>query len=777
MCFANFAGIFDLKSGSKNRPNNIAVSEVCGNLFSKTPENVVLFGFFEFITFSGSIQNLESDLEIEISVNNKPLKRKYLNFKTEDQNLHFHAYIPVGELIGETGYLVGFSVNNKIVSQFMINMAGPMPDHLEEKELHNYLKNQIWYYHRLIVEKNKRVWALENSLSWRLTRPFRSFFEILQKLPLVFSKGGFQYLLTLLKDGGATQLRSNLRQVIKTDDLTAAYQHYINRKKWEELAPHEIKKAIAELKQQPLISIITPVYNCPKNYLEDCINSVLDQSYPNWELCIYDDASNNAETLDTLKKYAEEDKRIKVVFGEKNLHISEASNQAAANASGEFIALLDHDDLLHKHALFEVVNFLKAHPQIDMVYSDEDKLNKDGLFTEPYFKSDFNEALFLSNNYLNHFTVIRKAIFQKVKGFRKGYEGSQDYDLFLRIFSVTKNIGHIPKVLYHWRKVPGSTAENYQAKSYPEQASEKALNDFLKREKIDGTVEKGFYPGSFRIKSKIKHNHKVSIIIPFKDQVELLKKCLKSLHKTIGHLNHEIILVNNQSEEQNTIDFLAKTTSYKVINYDDIFNYSAINNAAAKEATGDILLFLNNDIEAIEKGWFEAMLEHFEKEEVGAVGAKLSYPDFTLQHAGVILGINGVASHGHKHLPSNSPGYFMRANTIQYLSACTAACLMVRKSIFEKVNGFDADNLKIAFNDIDLCLKIRALDFKIVYTPFAHLIHHESKSRGFEDSPEKIRRFENEIAFMQKKWGKTLKDDPYYNPNLTLHKEDFSLKI
>ena len=439
---------------------------------------------------------------------------------------------------------------------------------------------------------------------------------------------------------------------------------------------------------------------------------------------------------------------------------------------------MDHDDTLHPNALFEVVKFINKNEEIDFIYSDEDKLTIEGYQTEPYFKSDFNPDLFLSNNYLNHFSVIRRSVFEQAGKFRKGFEGSQDYDLFLRIFSITNNFGHIPKVLYHWRKIPGSTAETYSAKSYPELASQKALNQYLTREKLKGSVEKGKFPGSFRIKREISGKSKISIIIPFKDEVELLKKCLNSISNTVNYKNLEIILVNNRSKKQSTLKYLNHIKDkYSILNYNEVFNYSAINNFAVEKASGEIILFLNNDIEAIEKGWFEAMIEHIERANVGAVGAKLSYPDFTLQHAGVILGINGVASHGHKHLPSDSPGYFMRANAIQNLSACTAACLMVKKEVFNKVGGFDEKNLKIAFNDIDLCLKIRDLGYLITYTPFAHLIHHESKSRGFEDTPQKISRFKKEIEFMKYKWREKLIFDPYYNKNLTLIKEDFSVKL
>jgi len=767
-----------LKSNGENTANSIGISEVCGNLFSEKPENVILFGFFQEISFSGHFNKKNKDSFPLITINKFEVDKKFIVSKSEGNKIHFFVSIPSGIIPGETYYLIELNLFDK-KTNFQITMAGPMPDNLEEKELNFYLKNQIWFYHQLVTDKNKRVLALENSLSWKVTAPLRFILEIFKKIPIIFSKEGVKVTKNILFDKTEkATLNQKLHQILNTDNATALYQHFLNRRAWEELTPKEVDKAIRQLNFNPKISILTPVYNCPKTYLKAAIESVKNQSYTNWELCLYDDCSTEKETIDYLKSIENTDNRIKLKFGKQNLHISDSSNQAYELSSGDFIGLLDHDDTLHPNALFEVVKFLKENPDTDFVYSDEDKITIDGKQTEPYFKPDFNPDLFLSNNYLNHFSVIKREIFEKAGKFRKGYEGSQDYDLFLRIFSLTKNFGHIPKVLYHWRKVPGSTADKYDAKSYPENASLKALSDYLKREKILAEVKKGIFPGSFRIQRTIVEHKKVSIIIPFKDKVTLLKTCLNSLAKTITYNNIEIILVNNRSKKKSTENYLASLDkSFKILSIDSDFNYSALNNNASKIATGEYLLFLNNDIEAIEKGWLTSMVEHIQREEVGAVGAKLSYPDYTIQHAGVILGINGVASHGHKNLPSNSPGYFMRANTIQNLSACTAACLLVKKEVFEKVGGFDEQNLKIAFNDIDFCLKIRDLGYLITYTPFAHLIHYESKSRGFEDTPQKIKRFEKEIDFMKLKWGKKLHQDPYYNKNLTLQKEDFSIKL
>lgn len=769
---------YKLKNSSEINSKQLGITEVCGNLFSENPTNIVLFGYFSEISISGYFQHQASPKLPMFYINQKPIPEKYFTLKTLGQKTHFSVAIPTPALPGEKVYEVVITSPN-FTEGFAINMAGPLPNNLEDKELFFYLKNQIWYYHQIVSESTKRVYAIEQSLSWKITRPLRLFLDILQKLPLLLTSSGWKALKNLLSTKSQkAPLISKLNKVISTDSDTGKYQHFLHKKAWEDPTPEEIKKIINEFKLQPKISLLTPVYNCPPEFLKACVDSVLAQSYTEWELCLYDDFSTNPETINYLISIQNKHDRIKVKFGQSNLHIAEATNQCFEMSTGNYIALLDHDDTLHPHALYEIVSFVNKNPDIDFIYSDEDKISVEGVQTDPYFKSDFNIDLFLSNNYLNHFSVFKTEIFKQAGKFRKGFEGSQDYDLFLRILSITKKFGHIPKVLYHWRKVPGSTADTYQSKSYPEKAALKALTEYIQREKIDGVIEKGFFPGCFRLKRTIKTKPKVSIIIPFRDEVTMLKDCLKSIWLNTEYNNYEIILVNNQSTKEETLNYLNNIkTQVTVLDYNQPFNYSAINNFAVKHAKGEVLLFLNNDIEAREKGWLEAMIEHIERPEIGAVGAKLSYPDNTLQHAGVVLGINGVAGHVHKHLPSISPGYFMRANAIQNLSACTAACLMVKKAVFEKIGGFNEKNLTIAFNDIDLCLEIRKLGYKITYTPYAHLTHYESKSRGFEDTPEKIKRFESEIKFMQQKWGETLFSDPYYNPNLTLNKEDFSLKM
>ncbi|MEE9425933.1 MAG: glycosyltransferase family 2 protein [Methylococcales bacterium] len=532
-------------------------------------------------------------------------------------------------------------------------------------------------------------------------------------------------------------------------------------------------------KYQPLISIVTPVYNVAPIWLDKCIESVLNQYYQNWELCLHDDKSTSQETIDCLKKWSNIDKRIKISFGEKNGNISYASNQAIKLTTGEFIGLLDHDDVLTPDALYENVKALNNNKQLDLIYSDEDKLEMNGDRTGPYFKSDFNIDLLRSNNYICHFTVIRKSVGDKVAWFTEGLEGSQDHDLFLKVIDQInqKNIHHIPKVIYSWRKVPGSTAAVYDDKNYAFEAGKLALENHLLRNNITGEVQKTKRGGVYRIIRKIETPKLVSIIIPFRDKVELLQTCLDSIKNKTKYTNYEILLVNNNSIEQKTRDFL-KELKYNqhilILNFNGEFNYSKINNWAVKQAKGDYILFLNNDTEVITDGWLSNMVQDIQRDDVGAVGCRLLYADHTIQHAGIVVGINGVAGHIFNGLDKSFIHHFSYG-VPKNVTACTAACLLTKKALFTELNGFDEDNLKIAFNDIDYCLKIRKHDLLILYTPHTELYHFESKSRGYEDTDEKIFRFKQEIDFIKKKWNLNDYRDPYYNINHSKQRTDYKI--
>lgn len=528
------------------------------------------------------------------------------------------------------------------------------------------------------------------------------------------------------------------------------------------------QKISSNFKHQPKISIITPVYNPPPRYLKLCIESVLKQSYQNWELCLADDNSTNPEIKKILKLYTQKDPRIKVILRPKNGHISKASNSALKLATGEYISLLDHDDELAPHALFKIVQLLNKNPKADLIYSDEDKLELNGKHTDPSFKPDWSYDLFLSTNYLCHLTTIRKSLVDKVDGFTKGLEGSQDYDLFLKIIEKTKNIFHIPDILYYWRKIPNSTATTYSVKSYANKASLKSLCNHLKRIKVDAQVVNGNKAGTFRVIFKIKEQPLISIIIPTKDKVDYLKKCIDSILQKSTYKNFEIIIVDTGSIKKETKDYyqtIKNNPQIKFLKWNKKFNFSSVNNFAVNNSRGEYLLFLNNDTEIITPDWIESLLQLAQRKDIGAVGCKLLYPNNKIQHAGVILGLGGIANHNFYRMPDEISQPFPMLNSkdmIRNFSAVTGACLMVKKEKFLSVKGFD-QKFQIAYNDIDLCLKLNKNGFNTVYTPYAKLFHYESIS--ISQRRDEIQ-FKKEQNMMNKKWNKFIKDDPFYNKNL-----------
>ncbi len=542
----------------------------------------------------------------------------------------------------------------------------------------------------------------------------------------------------------------------------------------------EIVAAIEKMAYKPLISVVMPVYNLPVELLNEAILSVTNQLYTHWELCIADDASPNPKIGKILRQHQERDSRIKVVFRKENGHISAASNSALELVSGDYIALLDHDDLLAENALFHIAEAINKNPDVQLIYSDEDKIDLDGVRSSPYFKCDWNYDLFLSHNMFCHLGVYKTSLVKEVGGFRVGYEGSQDYDLALRCIAKLPNseqIHHIPRVLYHWRIMPGSTALNGSEKPYAMLAGERAINDHFARIGIKAKSE--IVGHSYRIHYEIPDNQPlVSLIIPTRNGYKLIKQCVESILKKTSYKNYEILIIDNNSDDRKTIDYLESFENnpiVKVIRDEGVFNYSAINNRAVKASSGSIIGLVNNDIEVISPDWLTEMVSLAIQKDVGAVGARLLYPDSTLQHGGVILGIGGVAGHAHKYIDYTDKGYFGRGGLCQSFSAVTAACLIVRKTIYEQVGGLDEENLAVAFNDVDLCLKIRSIGFRNVWTPYAELYHHESATRGAEDTAEKKERFKGEVAYMQRKWANIIEHDPAYSPNLTLDKEDFDL--
>ncbi len=573
-----------------------------------------------------------------------------------------------------------------------------------------------------------------------------------------------------------TWLRAGAPGVIDTGE----YARWIDcHDRIDEIGHESIRARIGAFASAPLISVVMPVYNPKPEWLAEAIESVRRQLYPHWELCIADDCSPNPVIRELLERYAADEPRIKVVFREKNGHISAASNSALSLATGAWVALLDHDDLLPEHALFCVADVIVRNPSVQLIYSDEDKIDANGNRFEPYFKCDWNPDLFLSHNMFSHLGVYRKALVDEVGGFRVGFEGSQDYDLALRCVERVDSaqILHIPRVLYHWRLHAASTASGVEAKPYAAVVGENAINEHLRRQAVLGAAE--YIDYGYRVRYALPAQPPlVSIIVPTRNALHLLRQCIDSVLEKTRYPNYEILVVDNGSDDAETLRFLisiAERPQIRVLRDARPFNYSALNNRAVQAANGEFLCLLNNDIEVISPDWLSEMVGLALQPRVGAVGAKLLFPDDTIQHAGLVLGIAGVAGNAHKHVPRGTRGYFGRAALVSSFSAVTAACLVTRKAVYEEVGGLDEVNLTVAYNDVDFCLRVREAGYRNVWTPFAELYHHESATRGHEDDPVKRERFERETAWMKQRWGEALMHDPFYSPNLTIERDDFSL--
>ncbi len=558
------------------------------------------------------------------------------------------------------------------------------------------------------------------------------------------------------------------QEILEQED---AYQQWIKNNEPDATALAWQKRRAAKLAYSPLISILTPIFNTDEIVFEKMVESVLAQTYGNWELCLVDGNSTAQHIRPMLEKYARLDKRIKVRFLNKNLGISGNSNEGLAMAKGEFVALLDHDDELAPNALYENIMLLNREPNADMIYSDEDKLDENETRCSPYFKPDWSPDLLRSYMYTCHLGVYRTKLVNDLNGFRADFDGSQDHDLALRLSEQTDRIHHIPKILYHWRMTSESTAFNPGAKDYAQAARINAVQEHCERLGLKGIAKPGPFNGAVRFRHTPDNEPFITIIIPTRDKHDILKQCIDSILSLSTYQNYEILIVDNSSCQQKTLDYFESVEDHhkiRIIEYAGIFNYSAINNYAATQARGEILLFLNNDTKVISTDWLEEMLQYAVRKDVGAVGARLLYPNETVQHAGVIVGIGGVAGHAHLGIPRNDYGYFGRAVLVQNLSAVTGACLMTKAEHFKKVGGFNDLDLTVAFNDIDYCLKLREAGLLILYTPFAELYHYESLSRGSDLTTEKIERFMSESHYMIKRWHHLIESDPYYNPNLSL---------
>ena len=602
-------------------------------------------------------------------------------------------------------------------------------------------KKQSFIYRKFISKIEKLTYLIKKSVyfAWH-----RHHFLIPPKAMKKYIKSFF---VVLKRGGGTSNLFTNQK----------AYNSWFDSQK----RITEYKK----FKYNPLISVIIPTYNVSKELLSECIDSVLNQSYSNFEICIADDNSTFGETIETLKEYEKNDK-VKVVYRKENGMISKASNSALSIAKGEFIVLLDNDDLIEKDALYNIVEVLNKDKSIDMIYTDEDKLDFNGRKMEPHFKPDYSPDTLMSVNYICHLCCMRKSIVDKLGGFRKEFDGSQDYDLFLRFTEVTDKIYHIRKVLYHWRQTKTSTAGYMGNKSYAYVAGKKTLEDALKRRKIKGEVLENPRVSTYLVKYG-NANPLVSIIIPIKDKAKMTRRCIDSLYEKNTYKNFEIILVDNNSCEDETFKMLneyKKRDNFKVLRLECEFNYSRINNEAVKIAKGDYLLFLNNDTEVLDCDFLEWMVGYASQSHVGCVGIKLLYPDKLVQHAGVVLGYGGVAGHIYVTASNNDNGLFGRLCMPYDYTAVTAACLMIDKKKFNEVNGFD-EKLKVALNDVDLNLKVLDKGYYNVCLSNITMFHYESKSRGYEASKEKHERFLGEQEYMKNKWGKILDEDKFFSKN------------
>lgn len=658
---------------------------------------------------------------------------------------------------------------------------------------------------------NKIIWARDNAInmlhqstSWRITAPLR--WVATRVLAMVSTRQSIALYIKRL--GGLARTAQKMFHLGRREGVPGIWKRirYVGRAGLDEPPSHVLTergfdyldwvkefdttdereraamhRSMNQFRVTPRISILLPTYNSNREWLTEAIDSVRHQIYPNWELCIADDASNDTEIRELLKEYSLIESRIKVLFRPTNGHISSASNSALSLATGEWVGLLDHDDVLNENALFWIVDAINRNSDARLIYSDEDKIDETGKRKDPYFKCAWNVDLFYSHNMISHLGVYFAAVVREIGGFREGLEGSQDYDLALRFIERIEptQICHVPRVLYHWRMHNESTARDADAKPYAMLAGERALNDHFLRVGIRAKAE--LMGHGYRVRYGLPSDLPlVSVVIPTRDGLQYLRSCVSSILEKTSYANYEVLVIDNGSVNSETLQYLdglEDESRIRVIRDARPFNYSALNNAAVRLCRGSIIVLLNNDIEVISRDWLEEMVSIAVQPKVGAVGARLWFMDGTLQHGGVILGLGAsrVAGHAHYRCPKGNFGYFGRASLTQSMSAVSAACLAIRKQVYEEVGGLDEANLQVAFNDVDFCLRVREAGYRNVWTAFAEMFHRESATRGYEDNPDKAARFEHEANYMKRRWGELLTNDPAYSPNLTLDRDDFWL--
>jgi len=591
---------------------------------------------------------------------------------------------------------------------------------------------------------------------------------------LSLPKGRYTITLRLVSEGAVIRETKTAVNIDHEKGFASDYERWIRDFELPDDKLMELK--LGGLQRQPRISIVMPVYNTVAAELQEAVESVLAQSYANWELCISDDASPEPHVREILHGFAAQDARIKTAFRSERGGISQNANTALAHATGEYVCFLDHDDTLARHALAYVCEALDRNPGAELIYSDEDKIDRSGKRFDPFFKPDWSPDLLLSENYICHLLVLRRDLREKIGSFDPECDGSQDYDLILRATEQATNITHIPKVLYHWRAGAASTASTIENKEYALTSAQKALRKHCERAGGSARIEPGGIVGRWRARYPIPEGTRVSIIIAAGGKVDVLRANIDSIFSKTTYKFFEVVVIDNS--RQNAIEKLVHELQEdgRALRYIDWrnnpFNYSIINNTAARQCGSPILLFLNDDTSVIAPGWLEAMLELVVRPEVGAVGAKLLYPNGRIQHAGVVMGLYDNCGHAFKGLDGKTGHYFDFSDVIRNVCAVTGACLMTRANVFRDAGGFDESEFAVAFNDIDLCLKIGALGYRVLYTPYALLYHHEAFSKTSKDLIPHPR----EVDAMRAKWGQVIGADPFYNPNLTRNDEDFSLR-
>lgn len=671
-----------------------------------------------------------------------------------------------------------------------------------ENDIEN-LNNQLAICSGTINNYEKQFNIIRNSKSWKITKPLRYISWVLN------FKNKIKLVDRLMPPGSGMRNRYEekrhqrfLNMAAKkfykdTDEETAMVwaeiEEKIRDKRMHNLGntPYELwlkhnEPTPEELEEQrnhhfeikPKISIVVPLYNTDTTFFRELLYFMNRQTYSNWELCLVD---ASPKPLEEIQKMCEKDKRIKYKILEKNAGIADNTNEAIKMATGDFIGLLDHDDLLTENCLYEVVNVINKNPDVDFIYTDEDKIeDMSQLPFQPHFKPDFAPDTLRTNNYICHFSVFRKELMEKLGGERNRYDGAQDFDLVLRMSEETQNIVHIPRVLYHWRISSTSTAGNPEAKMYAYESGMRAVEDHIQRLGLKGKVSSGIGPGFYRTQYNVIGNPKVTILIPNKDGIDMLDVCLKSVLEKTTYTNYEIVIIENNSENPETFQYykeIEKNPKIKILKYPEKgFNYSKIINFGVRNTQGDFVVQLNNDTELLTPDWLEKMIGFAQREDVGAVGVRLYYPDNTIQHAGIMIGVLDLAGHMYRNLSKDICGYFAKDRIVQNMNAVTAACMMTKREIFEQV-GFMNEEFAVAFNDVDFCLRIRKLGKLIVYNPDVELIHYESKTRPDDEAPDQTERFHREINLCIETWkDKILKGDEYYNKNFRLDSDQYEFR-